>query len=176
VFAPAGGACATMADLLRFLDFFAQGTGPLAAEMDAVLAPRVKMSNGGDLGLAWWIEQAGGAPWYWHDGLTAGFACYIGFSRSDRIVIAGVSDRYGIEILRDFCRGVRDIVRGEPAQPLVGNYGMAHGYLEQGFIEFASSSLPGFPGGCGQESRVWAAALFFGPPRPDCPIASQPRK
>lgn len=137
VFGPAGGAYATMADLLRFLDFFAQGTGPLAAEMDAVLAPRVKMSNGGDLGLAWWIEQAGGAPWYWHDGLTAGFSCYIGFSRSDRIVIAGISDRYGVEILRDFCRGIRGIVRGEPAKPLAGNYGMAHGYLEQGFIEFA---------------------------------------
>lgn len=75
-FAPAGGIRSTAADLARLARALLDGSAPGTAS----LLPVADDGHGTGLGLAWHITPAapGERPVVWHNGMTAGYAAYLG--------------------------------------------------------------------------------------------------
>lgn len=99
VLAGAGGIRSTANDLLRFVAAFAGGrftklgTSMLEATVEAD-APNVR------IGLGWHVTRRFGLDLVWHNGLTGGFASYVGFERGTR---------HGVVVLTNGHQGLEEI-------------------------------------------------------------------
>lgn len=75
-FAPAGGIHSTAGDLALLARAVLDGTAPGMAS----LRPLADTGDGGRVGMAW-MSTPGDPKVTWHNGMTAGFAAYLGLSR-----------------------------------------------------------------------------------------------
>ncbi|WP_372698054.1 serine hydrolase domain-containing protein [Arthrobacter sp. JSM 101049] len=75
-FAPAGGIHSTAGDLALLARAVLDGTAPGMAS----LRPLADTGDGSRVGMAW-MSTPGEHPVVWHNGMTAGFAAYLGLSR-----------------------------------------------------------------------------------------------
>ena len=104
--APAGGIRSTAEDMAAYLAAVADGTAPGAAAATEVLHE----ASGERTAMTWFLEETGGTPLTWHNGMTGGFAAFAGFVPD--------SGR-GLVILTDTARSVdevaRDVLSGEVA-------------------------------------------------------------
>lgn len=89
--APAGGLRSTAADLATYLAAVADGTAPGAAAATEVL---FEADDGERRAMNWFQEDfAGdGSRITWHNGMTGGFAAFIGFDPADGRGVAVLSD------------------------------------------------------------------------------------
>ena len=82
--APAGGIRSTATDMATYAQALLDGTAPGA---DA-LEPRIEAGGLGEIGLAWFAIESEGSTITWHNGMTGGFASFIGLDReNDRAVV-----------------------------------------------------------------------------------------
>lgn len=100
--APAGGIRSTAADLAGYLAAVADGTAPGAAAATEVLH---ESEDGMRTAMNWFQEDVAGdgARLTWHNGMTGGFASFVGFDPG--------SGR-GIAVLTDTARGVDELGMG----------------------------------------------------------------
>lgn len=89
VFEGAGALRSTAHDLLLYVSAFMHPSGPLAKAMSMTLEPRRPAANDTNrIGLAWQIEMRNGKTVVWHNGMTGGYASFVGFvPESDRGVV-----------------------------------------------------------------------------------------
>src|SRR5699024_7342324 len=103
-YAPPGGSRSTAEDMAAYLAAGAHGTAPGAAAATEVLHE----ASGERTAMTWFLEETGGTPLTWHNGMTGGFAAFAGFVPD--------SGR-GLVILTDTARSVdevaRDVLSGE---------------------------------------------------------------
>ena len=96
---PDGGAFATAADLVRFLDAFGDGRLVGPAWRDEMLRPRVHDEREGTrYGLAWWIHGEGSRRWVGHPGGDPGYVARVRWYPETGlrlVVLANRSDRAG---------------------------------------------------------------------------------
>ncbi|WP_342359378.1 serine hydrolase [Terrarubrum flagellatum] len=94
--AGAGAIRSTTNDMLRYLRSN-MGASPLASAMKFAQEPRAALAGAGRIGLAWMTTDKGIV---WHNGMTGGYASFIGFT-SDR--------RRGIVIFSDTAADLDDL-------------------------------------------------------------------
>lgn len=85
-FAPAGALRSSARDLALFLQAAIGGAGsPLhLAFAETTQAQRPVEDMGGEIGLGWFLTSGGERPVAWHNGATAGYRSFGGFSRAGR--------------------------------------------------------------------------------------------
>jgi len=81
-YAPAGNIRSTLPDMMRYIEAQLHNTAPGAE----ATRPRVAVPRQGSIGFAWFTDRHGLT---WHNGMTGGFASFLGFSRtrSEAIVV-----------------------------------------------------------------------------------------
>ncbi len=98
-FAPAGGIRSTAGDLVLLAQAVLDGTTPGTGS----LAPVTDSGNGGQVGLAWMItpgtgQSSDGDEVIWHNGMTGGFATYLGLQPDgDRAVVVLSGSARGVD-------------------------------------------------------------------------------
>ena len=86
--APAGGIRSTATDMAAYATALLDGTAPGAEALE----PRTDAEGLGQIGLAWFITEpdgeGAGTEITWHNGMTGGFASFVGLDRAnDRAVV-----------------------------------------------------------------------------------------
>jgi len=109
----AGALRSTAHDLLLYAKALMHPSGPLSKALTAVTGPRRATDREqAKIGLAWQIETRQGQTIVWHNGMTGGYASFVGFT-------AG-GDR-GVVVLTNISRDVAEIgfaaLLPEPAAP-----------------------------------------------------------
>ncbi len=110
-FAPAGGIRSTAADLALLARAVMDGSAPGTGSLDPVTGD----GQGGQVGLAWMITPAGtgggsSEEVIWHNGMTAGFATYLGLQPNEHravVVLSGAArsvDEAGLALLDEGSR------------------------------------------------------------------------
>lgn len=87
-FAPAGGVRSTTADLAVLLAALLDGTAPGGWALDA----RADLDATERVGLFWLTRSTGGGAMTWHNGMTGGFASFVGLDRAARRGVVVLSD------------------------------------------------------------------------------------
>jgi CubicO group peptidase (beta-lactamase class C family) len=99
--APAGGIRSTPADMARYLTGMIDGSAPGAAAATEVLA---RESDSRATAMNWFLEDFGaGQPITWHNGMTGGYAAFVGWDP--------VTGR-GLALLSDTARSLDDLAAG----------------------------------------------------------------
>jgi serine-type D-Ala-D-Ala carboxypeptidase/endopeptidase len=105
----AGALRSTAADMLRFLEANLDPAGtPLAAELERIQRPRVRMGRGIEMGLGWLIVRSPepNGPLLWHNGGTSGFRSFAAVlrHRGTGVVVLSNSarsvDRLGLRLVK----------------------------------------------------------------------------
>jgi CubicO group peptidase (beta-lactamase class C family) len=105
----AGALRSTATDMLRFLAAnLDPAATPLAAQLDRIQQPRVRMGRGVQMGLGWLIVRspAPGGPLLWHNGGTSGFRSFAAVRRDRGVAVVVLSntarsvDRLGLRLVR----------------------------------------------------------------------------
>jgi D-alanyl-D-alanine-carboxypeptidase/D-alanyl-D-alanine-endopeptidase len=105
----AGALRSTAADMLRFLAAnIDPADTPLAAQLERVQRPRVRMGRGVQVGLGWLIVRSPepNGPMLWHNGGTSGFRSFAAVLRDRGIAVVVLSnsarsvDRLGLRLVR----------------------------------------------------------------------------
>lgn len=85
VLAGAGAINSTGADMLRYLKAsMGRTTGPLHAAMQLARKPRREVTPSEHIGLAWMIRHDKDGDVVWHNGMTGGYASFMGFTADGR--------------------------------------------------------------------------------------------
>lgn len=87
-FAPAGGVRSTTADLAVLLTALLDGTAPGAWALD----PRADLDATERVGLFWLTRSTDVGTTTWHNGMTGGFASFVGLDRAARRGVVVLSD------------------------------------------------------------------------------------
>lgn len=99
--AGAGAINSTGADMLRYLEAnLGQGHGALQAAMQLAHQPRRAIGGDERIGLAWMTRHDKDGDVVWHNGMTGGYASFIGFS---------ANGRHGVVILTNIQQSVDDL-------------------------------------------------------------------
>jgi serine-type D-Ala-D-Ala carboxypeptidase/endopeptidase len=99
--AGAGAINSTGADMLRYLEAnLGQGHGALQAAMQLAHQPRRAIGGDERIGLVWMTRHDEDGDIVWHNGMTGGYASFIGFS---------ADGRRGVVILTDIQQSVDDL-------------------------------------------------------------------
>jgi D-alanyl-D-alanine-carboxypeptidase/D-alanyl-D-alanine-endopeptidase len=105
----AGALRSTAADMLRFLEANLDPAGtPLAAQLERIQRPRVRMGRGIEMGLGWLIVRSPepNGPMLWHNGGTSGFRSFAAVLRDRGIAVVVLSntarsvDRLGLQLVK----------------------------------------------------------------------------
>jgi CubicO group peptidase (beta-lactamase class C family) len=110
--AGAGALYGTAADLLGYLRAHVTlRPARMAAALRAVRRPRARVDERTRIGLAWFRSSAPGVgPFAWHNGITAGFASFVGFAPAKGLGVVALAnsgipvDSAGIAALRAVAR------------------------------------------------------------------------
>lgn len=79
--AGAGALRSTGADMLRYLEaYMGRLATPLRDAMELAAAPRREVAPRQRIGLIWMTAEDAGQPIIWHNGMTGGYASFIGFT------------------------------------------------------------------------------------------------
>ncbi len=101
VLAGAGAINSTGADMLRYLDAnLGRGHGALQSAMQLAHDPRRAIGENERIGLVWMTRHDKDGDVVWHNGMTGGYASFIGFS---------ADGRRGVVILTDTQQSVDDL-------------------------------------------------------------------
>lgn len=94
-FAPAGGLISSARDLSRLLEAALGGAdAPLAGAFTAVIQPeRAAPAVGGRIGLGWFLAGSPENRVAWHNGATAGYRSFVGFSRDTHRGVAVLTNQ-----------------------------------------------------------------------------------
>ncbi len=99
--AGAGAINSTGADMLRYLEAnLGQGRGALQAAMQLAHQPRRAIGGDERIGLVWMTRHDKDGDVVWHNGMTGGYASFIGFS---------ANGRHGVVILTNIQQSVDDL-------------------------------------------------------------------
>lgn len=99
--ASAGAINSTGADMLRYLEAnLGQGHGALQAAMQLAHQPRRAIGGDERIGLVWMTRHDKDGDVVWHNGMTGGYASFIGFS---------ANGRHGVVILTNIQQSVDDL-------------------------------------------------------------------
>lgn len=99
--AGAGAINSTGADMLRYLEAnLGQGHGALQAAMQLAHQPRRAIGGDERIGLVWMTRHDKDGDIVWHNGMTGGYASFIGFS---------ADGRHGVVILTNIQQSVDDL-------------------------------------------------------------------
>jgi len=126
--AAAGGINSTAADMLRYLSAnMGLLNTPLYPAMELAHAPRADAAENERIGLAWMIRHDASTDVVWHNGMTGGYASFIGFTR-DR--------RHGVVVLTNAQQSVDDLgfatlIADAPLRPVHQNISLATSTLDQ---------------------------------------------
>jgi len=101
VLAGAGGIRSSAADMLRYLEAnLGRGPSPLTAAAALAHQPRRDLGKDERIGLVWMTRSTPDGDIVWHDGMTGGYASFLGFT-ADR--------RHGVVVLTDIAIDVDDL-------------------------------------------------------------------
>jgi CubicO group peptidase (beta-lactamase class C family) len=96
VMAAAGGLYSTAADLALLLTACLEPDATaLGAVIGSALRPRVTVSSGHEIGLAWQHTVRGGQRVTWHNGMTGGYSAIVAFNRERRAGVAALANGAG---------------------------------------------------------------------------------
>lgn len=96
VMSAAGGLYSTAADLALLLAAFLEpDTTALGPVIRAALLPRVTVSPGREIGLAWQHTLRDGQRVTWHNGMTGGYSAIVAFNQERRAGIAALANGAG---------------------------------------------------------------------------------
>lgn len=99
--APAGGIRSTAADLARWLTGMIDGSAPGASSATEIL---FQDDDGSAVSMNWFHDDLGsGDPMTWHNGMTGGFACFVGWDPGTG---------RGIVLLSDTAQSLDDVGAG----------------------------------------------------------------
>lgn len=82
--AGAGAVVSTVDDMVAYLKLMMQPPDSQTETVATVLAPRESLSQQTQQALGWLIQRNGQQEWAWHNGQTAGFTSYVGFTLDGR--------------------------------------------------------------------------------------------
>lgn len=140
VLAGAGAINSTGADMLRWLEAnMGRGPGALHRAMDFAHQPRRKVGPDERIGLAWMTRHDKDGDVVWHNGMTGGYASFMGFTSDGKrgvVVLTNIArsvDDLGFATLLDdapLAPAMRAVVMS-PAQldAYAGDYQLAPGFL-----------------------------------------------
>jgi CubicO group peptidase (beta-lactamase class C family) len=101
VLAGAGAINSTGADMLRYLEAnMGRGEGTLQRAMRFAHQPRRAVGGGEHIGLAWMTKHGKAGNVVWHNGMTGGYASFVGFT---------TDGKRGVVILTNIQQSVDDI-------------------------------------------------------------------
>lgn len=106
-----GGLWSNVSDLLRFVQAHLAAEGPLYGALAATRQLKVVPGESRGTGLGWFgLSVPKAADVRWHNGMTSGFASFLGFSRSAGIGVVLLADQpksvdaLGVDMLKALAR------------------------------------------------------------------------
>jgi CubicO group peptidase (beta-lactamase class C family) len=154
-YAPMGGLLSSTRELAKFLQAALGGdAAPLAAAFAATTQPQhPAKTEGGSIGLGWFVTPDAKRPVFWHNGQSGGYHSFVGFTRAEGAAA-------GVVVLTNHAEAIEAIGRGLlrrypeeialPAERLAeyaGNYPLAPGLtlaltLEDGVVFLQGTKQP----------------------------------
>lgn len=131
--APAGVLRSSAVDMAKFLKAALGGEGaPLHQAFVETTTPQREAMSIGQIGMGWFIAETEKAPIAWHNGATAGYRSFVGFSQARGVGVAVLTnhrinvDRFGFELL-GAKRPRPTGLKVENAMSYVGNFDFGDG-------------------------------------------------